>query len=148
MYTLCAYCGSAIRYGGAWTHSAPGGDWGHKAQVPRFWLDSRAAADIVLRHELILLWDDLIHARRFAHDRWSHWSFDCENIAHRIRRVSGLVGPVDWRNIGIPFLLSIDEYQGWGYQETAERANLPITIPTAEEAEETTALYRSTRHTT
>ena len=140
MITLCAHCGSAIRYDGTWKHTEA--TLRHEPQIPQFWLDSGEVAHIVLRVELECLWNDLEQDRTYAYDQTTHWSMACESRVTRIRAVSAIVGPVDWNAIPLSFLLSIDGYEGWGYRETAARENLPITYPDPVEEKQLVDMYR------
>lgn len=54
------------------------------------------------RKELRCLWDDLREAKQSALD--GNWSMKCDRIVHRIRRLTGHVGPTPWEQVFIGLL--------------------------------------------
>ncbi|UVK59815.1 hypothetical protein SEA_ALEEMILY_75 [Gordonia phage Aleemily] len=130
--TRCSGCGGAIADDdgpGKWSHtdSAPSIFRSvHFAQPMPAFTDSRRAADIVMRCELIHLWGDMEHARSWAYDKTTRWSGQCEGLGRRILRLTHMVGPVDVRNVPMAFLLSMGEHDGAGYRETAEKIGVPV----------------------
>lgn len=56
----------------------------------------------VMREELSCTWGDLEQAqRRAANDRWS---IECTNLEDRIKRLTPLVGPTPWEDVGVRLL--------------------------------------------
>lgn len=56
------------------------------------------------RKELRSLWHDLDHAVRSALN--GTWSMGCDDVTHRIKRLTRLVGPTPWEAIQITLLES------------------------------------------
>lgn len=80
-----------------------------------------------VRDELVNLWADLEEAVRMAAN--GSWSGGCERLKDRIKALSDLVGPVSWRDISIPFLLSDT------YRQVCEDIGHPCTATVEELAE-------------
>lgn len=59
-----------------------------------------------IHDELIDLWNDLDVAQRNAAN--GDWSIQCDGIGERIKQASELVGPVDYGDVGMTFLIT-----GW-----------------------------------
>lgn len=147
--TRCQGCGGAISDDdgpGKWSHtdSAPSIFRSvHFAQPMPAFTDSRRAADIVMRVELIHLWGDMAHARSWAYNKDTRWSGQCEGLGRRILWLTRMVGPISWLNVPETFLLSIGEYEGAGYRETAERIGVQIEwMPPEHEAETRAGIAR------
>ncbi|XAO35514.1 hypothetical protein SEA_MORGANA_80 [Gordonia phage Morgana] len=136
--TRCQGCGRAVADDGG------PGVWAHTDSAPRMFVpphipipmpaftDSRRAADVVMRVELMRLWDDMVTARRFAYDRTSRWSMECDAVGRRILWFTRMVGPIDPEHVPTVFLLSMGEHVDAGYRETAEKIGVPIQWPTPE----------------
>ncbi|QDF15371.1 hypothetical protein SEA_MOLLYMUR_9 [Gordonia phage Mollymur] len=129
IFTLCGACRRALVWErDMWTHVDRMATF-HRAEAMPAFTDSRAAADVVMRVELILLWGDMAHARSFAYDQTTRWSMECDSLGRRIAWLTHMAGPVRWQDIVIPFLFSFGEYEGGGYRETAERIGVPCDWP-------------------
>ena len=72
-------------------------------------MSSKKKLKKALRRELEYLWSDLDTARRNA-IRPGTWTIGCENIEHRIKKLTKLAGPTPWEKVQIT-LLELGIYQ-------------------------------------
>lgn len=79
------------------------------------------------RWELVLLWDDLNHARRSAIN--GVWSMACDSLVSRIGMFTRLVGPTPWEQIQIPLL------EDGTYQRVHAELGVDVTVDMVRVAE-------------
>ncbi len=85
-----------------------------------------------IKKDLVYLWDNLFEARDRA--RNGVWSMECDCLITRIKQAMDLVGPVNYENIGMNYLMTGE------FQQIVEQYGLSKIqpVPTNEERK----LYR------
>lgn len=100
--------------------------------------------------ELQCLWQDLHHAHCWTHGNNGHairskeWSMNCDALASRIRCATKLVGPVSWRNIGVPLLFPDPPHTTSWFQWANEQIGCEYKLPTLKEYKEIRKTYIAT----